>query len=245
MINKKYMAALAAGILTCGLAVSAWAAPGKFTIQADELDYDMKSGVAVGKGHVVIIQEDGKATADNATYNSKTKSGSLTGNVVADRGDQHITCNTFNMENDKIFSAVGDAKLSKEGKTLHAPRVDYNKVTEYAETIGNWATLTDADGSTVSAVKIIYDGKLGLATATGGVTVTSDARKLNASATQDGNTVKGDKLRLTNANVAVGDGNVHVQYIPEAKPQQPAQEENKAVAVKDPVIVNKETEIKA
>lgn len=266
MINKKYMAALATCILTCGIAVSAWAAPGKFTIQADELDYDMKTGVAVGKGHVVIIQEDGKATADNGTFNSKTKSGNLTGNVVADRGDQHITCNTFNMENDNLFSAIGDAKVTKEGKTLHAPRVDYNKSTEYAETIGNWARLTDADGSVVSAVKIIYDGRIGLATATGGVTVNSDARKLtasadkaiydtkkdgyveligNATATQDGNTVKGDKLRLTNANVAVGDGNVHVQYIPEAKPQQPAEKKENEIAGKEPVIVNKETEVKA
>lgn len=267
MINKKLWLLVAAGILTCSVAA---AAPGKFTVQADELDYDMKSGVAVGKGHVVIIQDGGKATANNATYNSKTKSGTLKGNVVANRGDESISCDEFQIVNDDQCYAIGNAVLSKEGKKLYAPRVNYGKTSQYAETVGNWAKLVDVDGSTLNAVKIVYDGKAGIATATGGVTVNSDARKLtasgdkaiydtkkdgyveligNATATQDGNTVKGDKLRLTNTNVAVGDGNVFVKYIPEQKPQpgkaDPADKKDKAVAVKEPVFTNKETVAKA
>ena len=264
MINKKFWLLLAAGVLSCSVAMAA--APSKFSVQADEIDYDMKSGEAVAKGHVVIIQDNGKATGDNATYNSKTKSGTLTGNVVADRGDEHISCNEFKIINDNDFSAIGNAVLTKQGKKLFAPRVDYSKSREFAETFGNQAKLTDADGSVLNAVKIVYDGKTGLATATGGVTVDSPARKLtaagdkaiydtkkdgyveligNATATQDGNTVKGDKLRLTNSNVAVGDGNVHVVYIPEEK--KPIDPEKKATLSQEPAVINKETqpEVKA
>jgi len=267
MINKKFWMLVAAGLLTCSVAA---AAPGKFTVQADELDYDMKTGVAVGKGHVILIQDGAKATANNATYNSKTKSGTLTGNVIADRGTEHISCDEFQIVNDDKCAAIGNAVLSKDGKKLYAPRVDYGKLSQYAETSGNWAKLTDVDGSVLNAVKIVYDGKAGIATATGGVTVNSDARKLTASAdkaiydtkkdgyvelignavaTQDGNTVKGDKLRLTNTNVAVGDGNVFVKYIPEQKPQpaknSPVDQKENAIAAKEPAVINKETAARA
>ena len=259
MINKKFWLFLAAGILSCSVAMAA--SPSKFSVQADEINYDMKSGEAVAKGHVVIVQDNGKATCENANYNSKTKSGTFTGHVVADRGDEHITCDEFKIVNDNDYSAIGNAIVTKGTKKLFAPRVDYAKATEFAETFGNWAKLTDTDGSVVNAVKIVYDGKTGLATATGGVTVDSPARKLtaagdkaiydtkkdgyveligNATATQDGNTVKGDKLRLTNANVAVGDGNVHVVYIPEEK--QPLDSEQKTTLTKEPAVINKESQ---
>ncbi len=239
MINKRLWSILSICVLTCGLATGVYAAPGKFTVQADELDYDLKSGQAVGIGHVVIIQDNAKATADHATFNSKTKSGVLKGNVIADRDNQHLSCNEFHLINENEYTAIGDVDLSQEGKHLYAPQVNYSKVTEYAVTEGSWARLKDVDGSTLEAVKIVYDGKAGLATATGGVTVRSEVRKLtasgdkaiydtkkdgfvellgNAEATQDGNTVKGDKLRLTNSNVAVGDGNVAVTYYPEKQP---------------------------
>ena len=248
MINKRLGAILSICVLTCGLAAGVYAAPGKFTVQADELDYDLKSGQAVGIGHVVIIQDNAKTTADHATFNSKTKSGVLKGNVIADRDNQHLSCNEFHLINENEYTAIGDVDLSQDGKHLYAPQVNYSKITEYAVTEGSWARLKDADGSTLEAVKIVYDGKAGLATATGGVTVRSDARKLtasgdkaiydtkkdgfvellgNAEATQDGNTVKGDKLRLTNSNVAVGDGNVSVTYLPQG---QPAQDRVDAVA---------------
>lgn len=270
MLNKKVISAIATGLLVFGMATSAFAAaPSKFSVQADELDYDMKTGEALAKGHVVIIQDNSKATGDNAQYNSKTKSGRLKGNVVADRGDEHITCDEFKILNDNDYSAIGNAVVVKEGKKLAAPQINYYKAREFAETLGSWARLTDVDGSTVDAVKLIYDAKLGIATATGGVNINSPARKLtayadkaiyntkqdgfveligNATATQDGNTIKGDKLRLTNSNnVAVADGNVRIVYIPE---QQPAKKQTEDTAAKEniaaePAIVTKENQAEA
>lgn len=240
MINKKkIMLAAAAVLLSLGMAATAMAAPGQFSVQADELEYDMKTGEGTAKGNVVLLQDGGKATADFAVFNSKSKQGSLKGNVVADRDGSHIVCDEFIVHNENDMSAVGNAVMSKDGRTLSANRVDYYKLREYAETTGGWAQLTDSDGSVVNAEKIDYNMKLGIANATGGVTINSSARKLTASAdravydtgkngyvelignavaTQDGNTVSGNKLRLTNSNVAIADGDVRIKYIPEQQP---------------------------
>lgn len=240
MINKKQiMLAAAAVLLSLGMAATAMAAPGQFSVQADELEYDMKTGEGTAKGNVVLLQDGGKATANFAVFNSKNKQGTLKGNVVADKDGAHIVCDEFIVHNENDLSAVGNAVMSKDGRTLASNRVDYYKLREYAETAGGWAQLTDSDGSVVNAAKIDYDMKLGVANATGGVTISSAARKLNASAdravyetsrngyvelignavaTQDGNTVSGNKLRLTNTNVAIADGNVRVEYLPKQQP---------------------------
>jgi lipopolysaccharide export system protein LptA len=209
------------------------------------LEYDLQSGKGLGKGNVIILQEDGKATANYANFDSKAKTGVLVGKVVVTKGDTTINCETFTMHSEDYVTAAGTATVTKEGKKLEAEQIDYHKSTEYMETVGNWARLTDVDGSTLSAGKIDYDAKSGVANASGGITIDSEARKLtatadkaiyetrangyveligNAKATQDGNSVTGDRLRLTNANVAVADGNVKIIYIPAEKTAQATEE---------------------
>ncbi len=244
MINKnKALLLLATVLLSCSVAMTAFAAPDNFSVKADELEYDLQTGEGRAKGHVVLMQNGGKATANNATFNSKAKTGTLIGNVIVERDGSTLNCSEFIMHNEDYMTASGGATLVKEGKRLDADRIDYYKANEYAETIGGWARLTDVDGSTLKAAKIDYDMKKGVANAYGGVTVNSPARKLtasadkavyetkanghieligNAKATQDGNSVTGDKLRLTNSNVASADGNVKIIYIPQEQPAKKA-----------------------
>ena len=246
MINKKKaLLMLTTAVFCFGMATTAFAAPGKFNVKADELEYDLQSGKGLGKGNVIILQEDGKATANYANFDSKAKTGVLVGKVVVTKGDTTINCETFTMHSEDYVTAAGTATVTKEGKKLEAEQIDYHKSTEYMETVGNWARLTDVDGSTLSAGKIDYDAKSGVANAFGGITIDSEARKLtatadkaiyetrangyveligNAKATQDGNSVTGDRLRLTNANVAVADGNVKIIYIPAEKTAQATEE---------------------
>ena len=251
MMKIKSVAALAAAFMLLGssaLYVPAFAAQGSgFNVKADEIEYDMTSGNGTAKGNVVILHDGGKATAAAAEFNSKTMSGKLTGGVVADKDDAHITCATFVMHNEDFVSAVGEASVSKEDKTLMADQIDYHSDVEYAETIGSWGQLTSTDGSVLTAAQITYNGKTGLAEATGNVDIVSPPRNLtakadkaiydtnndgkveligNATATQDGNTVSGNRLIMNNAgNAAAGQraeafGNIKIVYVPEKQPAQ-------------------------
>ncbi len=251
MMKIKSVAALAAAFMLLGssaLYVPAFAAQGSgFNVKADEIEYDMTSGNGNAKGNVVILHDGGKATAAAAEFNSKTMSGKLTGGVVADKDDAHITCATFVMHNEDFVSAVGEASVTKEDKTLMADQIDYHSDVEYAETIGSWGQLTSTDGSVLTAAQITYNGKTGLAEATGNVDIVSPPRNLtakadkaiydtnndgkveligNATATQDGNTVSGNRLIMNNAgNAAAGQraeafGNIKIVYVPEKQPAQ-------------------------
>ena len=251
MMKIKSVAALAAAFMLLGssaLYVPAFAAQGSgFNVKADEIEYDMTSGNGTAKGNVVILHDGGKATAAAAEFNSKTMSGKLTGGVVADKDDAHITCATFVMHNEDFVSAVGEASVTKEDKTLMADQIDYHSDVEYAETIGSWGQLTSTDGSVLTAAQITYNGKTGLAEATGNVDIVSPPRNLtakadkaiydtnndgkveligNATATQDGNTVSGNRLIMNNAgNAAAGQraeafGNIKIVYFPEKQPAQ-------------------------
>ena len=198
-----------------GMLGTACAQGSNFSVKADTIEYDMQSGDGMAKGNVVLKQDGGTATAANAEFNSKTKSGRLTGGVVADRDDSHVVCYTFVMHNEDFVSAVGEASVTKEDKTLTAEQIDYHSDAEYAETIGSWGQLTSTDGSVLTAAQITYNGKTGLAEATGNVDIVSPPRNLtakadkaiydtnndgkveligNATATQDGNTVSGNRL---------------------------------------------------
>lgn len=251
MMKIKSVAALAAAFMLLGssaLYVPAFAAQGSgFNVKADEIEYDMTSGNGTAKGNVVILHDGGKATAAAAEFNSKTMSGKLTGGVVADKDDAHITCATFVMHNEDFVSAVGEASVTKEDKTLMADQIDYHSDVEYAETIGSWGQLTSTDGSVLTAAQITYNGKTGLAEATGNVDIVSPPRNLtakadkaiydtnndgkveligNATATQDGNTVSGNRLIMNNAGNAAAEqraeafGNIKIVYVPEKQPAQ-------------------------
>lgn len=268
MLNRKWMTAFAASLLICGFTASVDAAGnGNFSVQADELEYNLKTGEAVAKGNVVIVQDDAKLTSEAANYNSKTKTGSIKGNVVANRVGEQVSCNELVIKNENEYSALGNVLLVKDGRRLSAPQVDYSRSKEYAETVGTWAQLIDSDGSSLEAVKLTYDAKQGIVTASGGVNINSTSRNLtayadkaiystkqdgfveligNAKANQDGNTIKGDKLRLTNTNsVAVADGNVNIIYVPKQDPAKKEADKSKQLAMAEPAIVNKEHQVKA
>lgn len=207
-----------------------------FSVKADTIEYDMRSGDGTAKGNVVLRQDGGTATAASAEFNSKNKSGRLMGGVVANRDDARVICDTFVMHNEDYSSAIGGASLTKGDKTLTSNQVDYYQAREYAETIGSWAKLSMTDGSILDASKIIYDGKNGIANANGGVSISSPPRNLtasgdsavyetnnsgyielvgNAKATQDGNTVEGNRLKLNNTtSTAEAHGSVKIVYIP-------------------------------
>jgi len=226
-----------------------------FSLSGDDVEFDMENNLGVAKGNVVLVQDGGKATGNYAQFNNKTRTGYLQGNVVADKDGYHITADKMTVHNDDHTSASGNAVLVKDGKTLKAPLINYYKAQQYLKTGNGRATLIDADGSIVEANEIDYNHGEGIAKANGSVYIRSDVKKLvasadsaiyrihndssaanyleligNAKATQDGNTVRGNRLKLNNARVAQADGRVIIDYTPKqtVKKDVTASEGNKA-----------------
>ena len=227
-------------VMSNSIIYAAPAKDAKYSVDAQEIEYDMTSGDGSTKGKTTIKHDGGTAVGQKgSTFNSKKRTGHLYGGVVADKEDQHLRSQELFIYTDKYISAVGDAVIVKAGKKLEAPRVDYHDDTKFAETLGGTARLTDADGSWLRAGKITYDMKSGLANATGGVVLESKPRNVtgtsdtavyntnetgyieligNAVAVQDGNTIKGDKLRITNVSdknsKSHAQGNVRIVFVP-------------------------------
>ena len=242
--NKRVLAVLvsvlAMLIMNCGILYAAPAKDAKYSVDAPEIEYDMESGDGTTTGKTTIKHDGGTAVGQKgAIFNSKNRTGHLYGGVVADKGDEHLTSQELFMYTDKYVSAVGDAVVIKGNRRLEAPRVDYHDDIKFAETLGGTARLSETDGSWLKAGKITYDMKAGLANATGGVSLESKPRNLtgtgdtavyntnetgyieligNAMAVQDGNTVTGDKLRITNVSDnksrSHAQGNVTIVFVP-------------------------------
>lgn len=248
---KKFWSILILGIvMSCVWSSMAFAAS---QIEGDIIDYDFRSGQATAKGHVVLTRDDSIVKAKDGDYNTKTEAGKLTGGVVATQPDGKASCNTLILHagGDQL-TAQGNAVLKKKDKTLRADQVEYFQSREYMETVGSWAQLSMDDGSTLDAGYINYDQKSGIANATDRVRIKSEVRKLtasgdkavyntklddgtidligNATATQDGNTIKGNLLKLkgVGSDVTVsqkdkkqtieGIGDVKMVYIPKPEP---------------------------
>ena len=186
-------------VMNCTVLYAAPAKDAKYSVDAQEIEYDMESGDGTTTGKTTIKHDGGTAVGQKGA--------------------------TFN--------------IIKGNRKLEAPRVDYHDDTKFAETLGGFARLSDTDGSWLKAGKITYDMKAGLANATGGVSLESKSRKLtgagdtaiyntnetgyieligNAMAVQDGNTVTGDKLRITNVSdnnsKSRAQGNVRIVFVP-------------------------------
>ena len=227
-------------VINNSIVYAAPAKDAKYSVDAQEIEYDMESGDGTTKGKTTIKHDGGTAVGqEGSTFNSKKRTGHLYGGVVADKEDQHLQSQELIIYTDKYISAVGDAVIIKGGRKLEAPRVDYHDDTKFAETLGGSARITETDGSWLRAGKITYDMKAGLANATGGVSLESKPRNMtgtsdtaiyntnetgyieligNAVAVQDGNTITGDKLRITNVSDANSkshaQGNVRMVFVP-------------------------------
>ena len=113
---------------------------------ADAVEYNAKTGEMTATGHVVMRQGGGVASAQNATYNTKTKQGKMTGGVVADRDGAHLTCDVFHVLSDTQFLAEGNVHGTKEDKSFTGPQAEYFTDQDYVRMTAG-GTITTQDGT--------------------------------------------------------------------------------------------------
>ena len=143
--NRKWAALAAAGCLLLSTAVMA-APEGRAELNGDTIEYNMKTGEMTAKGHVVLRYEDGVATGDFAAYNINTSVGTLTGGVVADKGDMHFTCDHVDILSKTQIVAVGNVHGTQQDKQIDSPRVEYRSDGAYV-CMPQGGTVATADGS--------------------------------------------------------------------------------------------------
>ncbi|MBR1884846.1 MAG: organic solvent tolerance protein OstA [Schwartzia sp.] len=152
---KMKMAArgFAALATVCLFTAAAWAAPqeenlgaGRSELNGDSVEYSVKTGLMTATGNVVLRYEDGVATADFASYNTKDSTGTLTGGVVADKGDMHIVCDRVNILSNTQISAVGNVHARQKDKSVDAPQIDYDSGEQYVR-LPSGGTLGAAEGT--------------------------------------------------------------------------------------------------
>jgi len=186
------------------------------SLDADTVEYDMKSGLAIATGDVLMKQRNAKVTGAKATYNSKTQEGTVEGNVIAVRDDLRVTCDKVVSDGQGHMSATGNVHGVQGQKTFTGEHVDYYPNQNKYVKIPTGGTITDG-GDTFTADYMEgwlddehYIGK-------GNVHVNSPSRKMeaggdhadyvgkeqgrvimtgNAWAIQENNTMKSNKLTL-------------------------------------------------
>ncbi len=209
------MALLTAGlcVLITGTLSAAQTKPVDLT--ADTVEYNSKSGLITARGNVVMLQDGARITGAEAQYNSGTQEGMVTGNVVADKEDMHMTAATVKTAGKDHMIASGGVAATKADKTLTGPVIEYFADRQYM-LVPSAAKVVMKDGVFTSDKMEAYlneDHLIG----TGNVHIVSAPRNLeafgdqadyygkedgkviltgNAVATQDNNTLKSNRLTL-------------------------------------------------
>lgn len=208
-------------ILAAGLFSAAYAQQAPFTLEADVIEYNAKTGTmnASGSRGVKVVQDNMVMTGQTAVYNTKTGQGIVSGGVEAVQDNSRLTADQIqSFDNNQRLVASGNVVLTKEADKLYAPQVEYLPDRQYAIATGGAKMLT-AD-SIITADRIENFTREGRSVAKGDVYILSDVRELearsdeatyysprpqeqgkvvltgNARAVQQGNTVIGQAITL-------------------------------------------------
>ncbi|SEI83172.1 lipopolysaccharide export system protein LptA [Propionispira arboris] len=184
-------------------------------LNANTVEYDTQTGLITATGSVKMIQDGAVLTGASAQYNSKTQEGFVTGGVVVDKEDMHMTAAMIKTAGANHMIATGNVVAVKADKTLTGPQIDYYPDTSYA-VIESDARVTMTDGTFTSDRMEAYLNENRLI-GTGNVHIVSPPRNLdavgdqavyygkddgkvvltgNAVATQNNNTLRSNKLTI-------------------------------------------------
>ena len=95
-------------------------------LNADTVEYNVKTGQMKAEGNVVIHYDGGVVTGASATYNTKTSTGMMTGGVVADKEDMHLDCDRIELLSKTKMTAIGNVHGWQKDKRVEAPIVEYD-----------------------------------------------------------------------------------------------------------------------
>lgn len=127
-MRKKQIALAAAfgcTLLLAGHALAAGAGNEPTELDADTVEYDMKTGVIQATDNVLMRQGDTRIAGQKAVYNAKTKQGTVTGGVIAVRGAMRMTCQEVISDGPEHMKAIGGVHGTENDRSFTGEQVDY------------------------------------------------------------------------------------------------------------------------
>ena len=116
------------------------------SLDADTVEYDMRTGDITATDNVLMKRGDAKVTGARATYNIKTMAGSVIGNVIAVKGDMRITCDQLISEGQDHMMAMGSVHGTQQDREFSGERVDYYPNQNDYIKLDNGGTASSKDG---------------------------------------------------------------------------------------------------
>ena len=102
----------------------------KSELNADEVEYDMDTGVITATGNVILKHGIGVATGLKAMYNVNTEEAYLTGNVIVVRDNLRLTCDSLNSDGYGHMQANGNVHAEQKiAPTADMPQGDLRTFT--------------------------------------------------------------------------------------------------------------------
>ena len=102
----------------------------KSELNADEVEYDMDTGVITATGNVVLKHGIGVATGLKAMYNINTEEAYLTGKVIVVRDNLRLTCDSLNSDGYGHMQADGNVHAEQKiAPTADMPQGDLRTFT--------------------------------------------------------------------------------------------------------------------
>ncbi len=116
------------------------------TLDADTVEYDMKTGQAKAEGNVLMTRGITKLTGLKASYNVNTKEGEVEGNVIGVRDKMRITCDKLKSDGPGHMYATGNVRGREEDKTFEGDYVEYFPEQKSYVKIPGGGKVTSKDG---------------------------------------------------------------------------------------------------
>jgi lipopolysaccharide export system protein LptA len=214
----KLKQAALAGLVILSMSLPTYAEENKpAELIGDTIEYVSKTGVITATGNVRMMQDGAVATGAAATYDTKKKTGEITGGVVFDKEDLHMTAEALRAVSENHLTAVGDVVLTKADSTAYGSVIDYYSDADKA-VMPNGGRLVSPD-ATITADYMESFVKEDRAVANGSVHIVSDTKNIdatgdnceyfgsketqgkailtgNAVVVQDGNTIRGNRITI-------------------------------------------------
>lgn len=194
------------------------AAAEEVAIAADELTYNGTTDTVDVRGHVVITKETATLTGETGTYALGAGTASLTGGVAYTDGQRSLTASTLTWDGGRLLTAEGNVRLRDADRTLTGAYVRYDTESGYGLVRGSASVqMNEAEmqAGEIEAytreIRLIGSGGVYLRQYADDFVATGDhivyaqtpgaddgyaVLEGNATATQNGNTLRGPRLDI-------------------------------------------------